>query len=184
MNHMVKESAGRKSSNDPEADSMQIKRNTTKDVKKYLPSSAFNKTVKSSTTKSLLKFRQRQEQQEFKRTQQYKSYQRVMKREGYHTNNNKSSRKRHRDDTTTDEHVDDEAEGKVTFDSDAAIIESDAKSGVSKSISECIHDSPTHESYKQKLSTANTPENVEKKVDGSKHAIMSTGSGDDLQGKH
>jgi rRNA processing len=44
-------------------------------------------SVKSPTTKSLLKFRHRQEQQKLMKAQQYKSYQRMMKREGYELSN-------------------------------------------------------------------------------------------------
>ena len=184
MNPVAKESEGRK------------KYNNDKDVKRYLPSSAFSKTVKSSTTKSLLKFRERKEQQNFKKAQQYKSYQRVMKREGYHTNNNNNknentsnigNRKRHRDDTTSNEIRNDEADSKVIIDNDKSIIKNYANTGVNKFMSEHSHDSPNHqiihESCEQKSTrvSRNKPEGIEANANGTKHAPLFSSS--DLQGK-
>jgi hypothetical protein len=71
--------------------------------KQYLPPSAFNKTFKSSTTKSLLKFRLRQEQQQLKMAQQYKSYKRTMKREGYEIGKINSARYRNSNGSCDDE---------------------------------------------------------------------------------
>jgi hypothetical protein len=81
--------------------------------KKYLPPTAFDKAVKSPTTKSLLKFRQRQEQHQSKNAQQYKSYQRVMKREGYYEVNHNNKPKRHHNNNNIrlDESNDDRDKG-------------------------------------------------------------------------
>jgi hypothetical protein len=105
MSPEAKESEGRKKSYNDQTGPRS--RKVPMNGKKYLPSTAFSKTVKSSTTKSLLKFRERQEQQELKKAQQYKSYKRVMKREGYDIMKSTGSqhRKRPRDDNIEDSKV-------------------------------------------------------------------------------
>ena len=175
MNPMAKERESGKNYYDAKHSSFSPRKgNTTKDGKKYLPASAFNKTVKSSTTKSLLKFRHRQEQQEFKKVQQYKSYQRVMRREGYDISKSSNNRKRHRDDTSNDECCDGEEVAKANVHSDEMKEE--------KSISERIHDSPDEQlilqGNEQKSATLN---DKEISSDGSKKALIS--KGDDWQGK-
>lgn len=135
MNPVARESKGRNKDN-VQYGSRSLKGKTPMNGKKYLPSTAFNKTVKSSTTKSLLKFRERKEQQELRKAQQYKSYQRIMKREGYDINKNTGSqnRKRLRDENI--EVNDAESSKNGNYDSETSILESETQTSFKETNSE------------------------------------------------
>ena len=188
MNPVMKESKGRSKDDSIKHASSSIKGIKPHHGKKYLPSSAFIKTVKTSTTKSLLKFRERQEHQELKRLQQHKSYQRLMKREGYDISNNRTNRKRLRDDSLDNKHNDDEntTNDKCDMDtlkksSDTEIM--DSKSGTSGS-QDFTDDLQRQPSKDQKLSSTSTNDQRNDKIGkyGSERVLKS--KTDDLQGKH
>ena len=185
MSPVGKESEARRNHFDAKSVAAPIKRNAPKDGKKYLPSFAFNKTVKSTATKSLLKFRQRQEQHDFKKAQQYKSYQRVMKREGYGTDKDKNNRKRHRDENGNNEDSDSGSDTKNNFDNDTSPLKLNNIAGLNDSVSEQMHDSHDdknmQESNIEKLTivSMNKPDSTEINSNERKQILKT--SGDDLQ---
>ena len=180
MSSVGKESEARRNHFDAKSVTAPIRRNAPKDGKKYLPSSAFNKTVKSTATKSLLKFRQRQEQHDFKKAQQYKSYQRVMKREGYGTDKDKNNRKRHRD-----EESDNGSDTKNNFDNDTSPLKLNNIAGLNDSVSEQMHDSHDDKNMQESniekliIVSMNKPDSTEINSNGRKQILKN--SGDDLQ---
>jgi hypothetical protein len=177
MSPMAKESEGRKNYFNAKdtGTSAQNKGNAAKNMKKYLPASAFNKTVKSSTTKSLLKFRERQEQKDVKKAQQYKSYQRIMKREGYQINDDKNSRKHLGDASNSTEYNQHEAH-KASIIVDALTGESDFAAQSNESVSEPGYDSSNKSMNEQKSTTVNAvtkykQEDTHAKIEGRKNVL-------------
>ncbi len=188
MNPVMKESKGRSKDDSNKNASSSYKEIKPHHGKKYLPSSAFIKTVKTSTTKSLLKFRERQEHQELKKAQQHKSYQRLMKREGYDISNNRNSRKRLRDDSHDNRHNDDENTTKDKCDSDALKNLNntefmDSKSGTTGS-QDFTDDLQRQPSKDQKRSSASTNDQGNDKRGKCESERAQMSRADDLQGKY